>query len=435
VAQNPRQAEPQATQFNTRKTIEHDQAGATFEHAFSAQHRLQASGWIGTRFVEQFLAFQGSTPATTSGGVVNLDREFGGAALRFFSDFPLGGRPLRLSLGAEYERMAERRRGYENLNGVAGALRRDEDDTVQSTGAYAQAEWKFAERWSAHFGLRATQVQFESVDYYIVPGNPNDSGAKDYSATTPVAGLLYRLDPATSLYANFGRGFETPTFAELSYRNLPATGLNLALEAAESRHVEIGAKLVRAGAWRGNAALFDIETENEIVTDQSSGGRTTFRNAGRTERRGLELAAESLAAGPWEARAAYTYLDAVFADAFNLVAAGNMLPGVPKHQFYAEGAWRYAPAGLRVAAEFLYRSEVAVNDVNSEFAPSYGVLNLVVGFEQRGSRWRLNEFLRIDNVGDRAYIGSVVVNDANGRFYEPAPERNFLLGMQASLQL
>jgi iron complex outermembrane receptor protein len=433
VAQNPRQAVPQATQFDTRKTIEHDQAGATFEHAFNAQNRLQVSGWAGTRFVEQFLAFQGSTPATTSGGVVNLDREFGGGALRYFSDVQLAGRPLRLSLGAEYERMAERRRGYENLNGVAGALKRDEDDTVSSTGAYAQAEWKFAERWSAHLGVRATQVSFESVDYFIAPGNPDDSGTKDYSATTPVAGLLFRLDPATSLYANFGRGFETPTFAELAYQNT-GSGLNLALQAAESRHFEVGAKVVRDGAWRANVALFDIETENEIVTDQSSGGRTTFRNAGRTQRRGLELAAESLIAGPLDARAAYTYLDAVFEDGFGTIAAGNMLPGVPKHQFYAEGAWRYAPAGLRVAAEYLYRSEVAVNDVNSQFAPSYGIVNVIFGLEQKGARWRLSEFLRIDNVGDRAYIGSVVVNDANFRYYEPAPPRTSMLGVQASLR-
>jgi iron complex outermembrane receptor protein len=266
-----------------------------------------------------------------------------------------------------------------------------------------------------------------------VPGNPDDSGTKDYSATTPVAGLLFRLDPATSLYANFGRGFETPTFAELAYQNT-GSGLNLALQAAESRHFEIGAKRVRAGAYRANVALFDIETENEIVTDQSSGGRTTFRNAGRTQRRGLELAAESLLAGPVELRGAYTYLDAVFEDGFGAIAPGNMLPGVPKHQFYMEGAWRHAPAGLRIAAEFLYRSEVAVNDTNSQFAASYGVVNLVFGLEQRGARWRLSEFLRVDNAGDRAYVGSVVVNDANGRYFEPAPQRSILVGLQASLQ-
>ena len=363
VAQDPRQATPQAIQFNTRKTIEHDQAGATFEHAFSAQHRLQASGWFGTRFVEQYLAIPLAFQAapTSSGGVVNLDREFGGGALRLFSELTLAGKPLRLSVGVEYERMDERRRGYINDLGVQGALKRDEDDTVSSTGAYAQAEWKFAERWSGHLGVRATEVSFESTDYYVLAGNPDDSGARDYRATTPVAGLVFRLDPATSLYANVGRGFETPTFAELAYQNT-GSGLNLALEAAESRHVEIGAKRVRPGAYRASVALFDIETENEIVTDQSSGGRTTFRNAGRTQRRGVEVAAESLRPGPLELRVAYTYLDAAFEDGFGTIAAGNMLPGVPKHQFYAEGAWRYAPAGLRVAAEFLYRSEVAVNE-------------------------------------------------------------------------
>jgi iron complex outermembrane receptor protein len=341
--------------------------------------------------------------------------------------------------------MDERRRGYINNLGVQGALKRDEDNVVDSTGVYAQGEWLFAEQWSAHLGVRSTQVSFKSTDHFITasPLNGDDSGAKDYSATTPVAGLLYRLDKVTSLYANYGRGFETPTFVELAYQNTGA-GLNLGLEAAESRHFEVGAKMVREGAWRGNVAVFDIRTENEIVTDQSSGGRTTYRNAGRTQRRGLEIAAESLRQGPVELRAAYTYLDAVFADGFATVtgtpavpatvAAGNMLPGVPKNQFYAEAAWRYAPAGLRVAGEFLYRSKVAVNDINSEFAGDYGVLNAIIGFEQRGARWRLSEFLRIDNVGDRAYIGSVVVNDANGRYYEPAPQRSMMFGLQASLQ-
>jgi iron complex outermembrane receptor protein len=367
--------------------------------------------------------------------VVNLDRGFGGAALRVFSDAQLGGKALRLSAGVEYERMDERRRGYINDLGVQGALKRDEDNVVSSTGVFAQAEWKFAERWSGHLGVRSTRVAFESTDYYIVPSNPDDSGSKDYSATTPVAGIVYRLDAASSLYANVGRGFETPTFVELAYRNAPATGLNFALEPSRSRHFEAGYKMVKAGLARVGVALFDVETSDEIVTDVSSGGRTTFRNAGRTQRRGVELGAETLLAGPFETRAAYTLLDAEFSDAFGAVAAGNMLPGVPKSQFYAEAAWRHPPTGLRAAAELLYRDRVAVNDINSEFADAFTVVNLVFGFQQQGAKWRLSEFLRVDNVGDRNYVGSVVANDANSRFYEPAPQRSYLLGIQASLQI
>jgi iron complex outermembrane recepter protein len=433
VAQDPRQADPAALQFDTRKSIQHEQAGANLEHRLSGGDRLQATVHAGSRDVEQYLGFAGTAPLS-SGGVVNLDREFGGTALRWSGERTWAGRPLRLQAGAEYERMAERRRGYVNDDGVAGALKRDEDNVVESTGLYAQGEWRFAERWSAHAGVRSTRVEFESTDDYIAGTNPDDSGAVDYSATSPVAGVLFRLDPQTSLYANYGRGFETPTFVELAYRNA-GTGLNFDLVPSRSRHVEVGAKVVRPGLGRLNAAVFDIETRDEIVPEPSVQiGRNVFRNAGRTQRRGLEVGAESLWAGSFELRGAYTWIDATFEDDFDPAIAGNMLPGVPKEQFYAEGNWRYAPWGLRVGLELLHRSKVPVNDENSEFAASFTVANAVIGFEQRGRGWRLTEFLRVDNVGDEAYVGSVIVNGAGDRFYEPAPRRNVLLGAQAVLR-
>jgi len=435
VAQNPRQATPQATTFNTRKSVTHEQIGATLEHALSGFTQLQASAWWGTREVEQFLAIPlaAQSAPTHSGGVVSLDRGFGGGALRLSRDAPLGGRNLRLSVGVEYERMAERRRGFENNNGTAGALKRDEDDVVASTDLYAQAEWKFAERWSAHAGLRASRVEFEATDFFVVGANPDDSGAKNYRASTPVAGVVFRLDPQTSLYANLGRGFETPTFVELAYRNA-GTGFNFALQPSRSRHAEVGVKAVQPGLARVSAAVFDVETRDEIVTDQSSGGRTTFRNAGRTQRRGLELGAETLLAGPFEARAAYTRIEAEFREDFGTAAAGNRLPGVPESQLYGELAWRHAESGFRAALEVLHRSSVAVNDTNTEFAGAYTVASMVFGLRQQGERWRVTEFLRVDNVVDRTYVGSVVVNDGNARFYEPAPRRSLLLGVQARLQ-
>jgi len=434
AAADPRQVDPAALAFNTRKSIDHDQVGVTLAHRIERDLRLQAAAWGGTRDVRQYLAFAG-TGALSSGGVVDLARAFGGAALRLDRDAELGGRSLRVSVGLEYERMDERRRGYENLGGVAGALKRDEDDVVSSTGVFAQGEWRFAERWSAHAGVRATRVAFESADAYVVGANPDDSGAKDYHATTPVAGLLVRLDPRSSLYANYGRGFETPTFAELAYRNA-GTGLNLDLEPARSRHVEAGYKAVRPGRGRLNLALFDILTRDEIVPEVSlQPGRSVFRNAGRTRRRGLEASAESLWSGPFEARAAYTYLDATFEEDFGASSAGKMLPGVPREQLYAEGAWRYAPWGLRLGVEALHRTRVAVDDANTEFAAKFTVFNAVVGFEQVGAGWQVSEFLRVDNLGDQAYVGSVIVNDGSGRYYEPAPRRTVLLGVQASLRI
>jgi iron complex outermembrane receptor protein len=427
---NPRQAVAQAFTFNTRKTVYHDQAGVNLGHRLDGRQRLEATVYGGERWVEQYLGFAGAAPpATTSGGVVQLDRQFGGGALRYFVDFDA----VRLSAGVEHERMDERRKGFVNLDGVAGELRRDEDDKVDSTDVYLQGDWRFAERWSAHAGVRHSKVKFRAEDFFIVPGNPDDSGQRDYSATTPVAGLLYRVTKSFSLYGNVGRGFETPTFAELAHRNT-GSGLNFELEAAKSRHAEVGAKAVLGGAARVNVAVFDIETKNEIVVDAASGGRTTFKNAGRTERRGFELAAETLAGGPWEAQLAFTYLDATFAETFTAgsatIPAGNQIPGVPERQFYVQG--RYRTGRFYTGAEALWRSSVPVNDANSEFADAFTVVNLFAGLIQEYGRLRLTEFVRIDNVGDRNYAGSVIVNEANGRFYEPSPRRNMSIGVQAS---
>jgi iron complex outermembrane receptor protein len=437
VDENPRQATPQAIQFNTRKTVYQEQLGATLEHRLSRDSSVQGTVYGGSRWVEQYLGFAGTAPPpTTSGGVVQLDRGYGGAALRFstvWSDW-------RFSVGAEHERMAERRKGFVNNNGVQGELRRDEDDEVLSTDLYAQAEWRFAERWSTHAGLRTSRVEFESEDHFIAPGNPDDSGTRKYSQTTPVAGLLFRYSKNTSVYGSFGEGFETPTFAELAHQNQPASGLNFALDAARSRHLELGAKTIFPQVARVNAAIFGIETRDEIVVDVNQGGRTTFKNAGRTERFGFELAAQSAMPGPFGYQLAYTYLDATYKEDFSsrvgvntvTIPAGNALPGVPKNQAY--GQLSYRQQRFYTYLEALYRSKVPVNDANSEFADAYSVFNLVGGLVQQGPRWRISEYVRMDNLTNRNYVGSVIVNEGNSRFYEPSPRRSMSGGIQASLQ-
>jgi iron complex outermembrane receptor protein len=440
VEANPRQATSVATQFNTRKTIYQEQLGATLAHRLGGDSRIEGTVYGGNRWVEQYLAVPLAAQAvnTSSGGVVQLDRQYAGGALRFFT-----GDVVRFSIGAEYELMDERRRGFINNLGVPGALKRDEDDEVTSTGLYAQAEWRFAERWSLHGGVRTSRVEFKSTDYFIVPGtpaNPNDSGTRDYSATTPLAGLLFRSTKNVSFYGNIGEGFETPTFAELAHQNPPASGLNLALDASSSQHAEAGVKAIFPGTARVNAALFGIETKDEIVVDTASGGRTTFKNAGRTERKGFELAAETLSRGALNAQFAYTWLEATFKDSFttgsgataSTIPAGNLLPGMPKSQAYAR--LHYGERRFYGYLEGLYRSRVPVNDANSEFADAYTVFNLVVGLVQQGTGWRVSEYVRLDNITDRDYVGSVIVNDANGRFYEPSPRRNMGVGIQAVLQ-
>ena len=428
---NPRQVIPGVLAFDARKTVFHEQAGLTLAHRLGGGARLEAMGYFGQRWQEQFLAFGGN-------GVVNIDRDFGGAALRYSQPISAAA---NLSVGVELDRMEDRRRGFDNVSGARGALTRNEINLASSTGLYAQGEWKLSERWTAHAGVRRTQVNFENRDEFL--SNGDSSGEKDYSATTPSAGLVYKINKATSVYASIGRGFETPTFLEIANRPGGAQGLNFDLAASTSRHAEAGVKTSAPGWLRLNAALFSVTTQNEIVVDQNVGGRATFKNVGRTKRRGVELAAETIGTGPWEARAAYTHLSATFADPYTTqvlnaggqvaVPAGSMIPGVPESVLYAELRYRREPFVAQL--EGLRKSRVAVNDPNTDFAAAHTVFNAMAGLVQQGTKWRFMEFVRIDNLGDRNYAGSVIVNEGNARYFEPSPRRSVFVGLQASLQL
>jgi iron complex outermembrane receptor protein len=292
--------------------------------------------------------------------------------------------------------------------------------------------------------VRRSSVRFDSRDHFIAPGNPDDSGAVEFAKTTPVAGIVFKFSPTVNLYGNLGKGFETPTFAELAYRPGGATGLNFALKPANSLHREIGIKSLLGAASRLNLALFRIDVTDEIVVDTNSGGRSTFKNASRTKREGLELAWDSRFAHGFEAALAYTLLDARFTQPFTSVIstpsipvtvnAGSRIPGVPPQNLYGELVWRHAPAGFHTGIEVRHSGKIYVNDPNTESAGAYTVWNLRAGFEQRGNNWRVSEFARINNLTDRGYIGSVIVAEANNRFYEPAPGRNYLVGISAELK-
>jgi iron complex outermembrane receptor protein len=433
---DPRQADPAALLFDTRKSVRQAQLGVVHEVAVGRDDALQVRVHAGTRDVLQFLAQPGDGPLA-SGGVVDLDRRYGGAGVRWTRTVR-GERPLVLSVGAERDALDERRRGHVNERGVQGALRRDEDDRVASTDGYALAEWRFAPAWSAAAGVRASRVAFESRDDYVTAANPDDSGSVAYSRTLPVAGIVFEPAPQWRLYASAGGGFETPTFTELAYRPGGEPGLNFALRPALSRHAELGAKARLGDGVRLAVALFRIDTRDEIVVDSSAGGRTTFRNASRTRRDGLELSASGSLGAGFEGAVAYTRLDARFTQGFVSgsppvpVPAGSRLPGVPGSTLYAELVWRHAASGFHAGAELQASGRVFVNDANTDAAAGWAVAGLRAGIERTLGAWRLSAFARVDNVGDHRYAGSVIVAEARGRWFEPAPGRTWLVGATAT---
>ena len=447
-----RQVNPLALQFDTRKDVEQTQGGLRVIHKLNAQQAVELVVYTGERAVRQFQAIPVATqaPATNPGGVIDFDRNYFGVDARFVQSGDWGN----VAVGVSSDVLNENRRGYQNfigtgvnaLVGVLGALRRDETNKLTSADGYVQGEWRVLPSASIHAGVRASSVKLTSNDKYIVTGNGNDSGNTRYSATLPTLGASFRVMPALTLYASAGRGTETPTLNELAYRppgSTPATGLNLSLLPAKSDSIEVGAKWRRDGV-AAEVALFDTKTKDEIVVVSNSGGRSAFANAGRTQRRGVELStrAQLLPGLQWELAA--NTLEARYRDAFKtcgappclapavIVAAGNRLPGVPDRAAWTELKWTH-PSGVYAAAEVKYQGRIFANDVGTEWAKAFTLLGARIGVQQqwRGAKWSV--FVRGDNLSGRTYAGTVIVNEANRRYYEPAAGRTWLAGASVAI--
>ena len=186
-------------------------------------------------------------------------------------------------------------------------------------------------------------------------------------------------------------------------------------------------------------ALFGIATRDEIVVDTNSGGRSTFKNVGKTSRSGLEFSHVGQLGESLSTTISLTLLKARFDSEFTSVAgttpvgvlAGNRLPGTPERNIYAELAWTPSGAwgGFNGGAEVVHTGKMYVNDANTDAAAASTVLNLRAGFRQVIGKWQFSQLLRLDNATDRYYAGSVIVNEGNSRFFEPAMQRNAMLSL------
>jgi len=430
-----------------RKDVHQEQLGTVIDHRLNENTDLSGRLYIGSRKLDSALSVpvsaQGSP--TSSGGIVAFDRTYGGGAGQIAHRVPLGeGRQLKLTAGVEVEAFSEDRQGYVNTLGERGEIKRDEKNKVHTEDFYAQAAYDITSQWTVTAGARHSKVKFKSKDHYIAAGNPDDSGKLDFSATNPVLGVAWKVTPTLNTYANIGRGFETPTFNELSYRPGGQTGLNTDLSASRSRHAEIGAKWKYASRQRLDVALFDIRTKDELVVDTNTGGRSTFKNAGHTSRRGIELSHVGYITDALRSTVSLSAMRARFDDPFISgagatpnVFSGNHLPGTPERNLFAELVWSPANAwaGFSGGAEVVHTAKLYVNDTNTDSTSSSTVFNLRASFKQKFGGWEFSEMIRVDNVTDRYYAGSVIVNEGNSRFFERALPRNWTAGITAKYAL
>lgn len=392
---NPRQS-PRGDQYNTRKNTRQTQAGLRYERQLSAQDDLSVMMYAGERETTQFQSIPRAPQLKPShaGGVIDLTRHYQGIDTRLTHRGELLV-PVTLTAGLDYENMSERRKGYENfvmVNGAPqygeqGALRRNERNLMWNVDPYLQTQWQLTDKLSLDAGVRYSSVWFDSNDYYITPGNGDDSGDASYHKWLPAGSLKYALTDAWNVYLSAGRGFETPTINELSYRSDNQSGLNFGLKPSTNDTVEIGSK-TRIGNGLFTAALFQTNTDNEIVVDSSSGGRTSYKNAGKTRRQGMELGLDQQFGESWRLKAAWTWLDATYRTNVcdDASCNGNRIPGIARNMGYA--SFGYQPEqGWYAGSDIRYMSDIMANDENTAKAPSWTVVGLTTGYKWTTAGW------------------------------------------------
>ncbi len=435
---------------NSRKTVKQEQVGAVAEHRVNSDLQFQARVYGGTRTNLQYQSF---------GKWVGLDRRFEGLGLQANGKGSvLNGHKVTWVAGMDYDHAQEQRQGGESPSGEKdGLITRNELNEASNRDYFAQANWSLGERYTLTTGVRQSNVTLKSRDDMpFTVFDPDGSGSVKYKATSPVLGFTWHAQENLNLYANYGKGFETPTLAEAAYQRTSANvidpSFNKTLLASRSKHLEIGSKWLATPSTRIDAAWFQIDTSNEIVAALSSNGKTAYDNAAQTKRDGFELAIRNQHTSNWRSQASASVINATYqaGSASYSPPNGNSLPAIPKQQLFASVQWSekgFAQAGqkpktgLEAGLDVVHRSSMWANDANTAtsanyaLAPSHTLLNARVRQRYQVGPARVEAFLGIDNLTDKDTIGSVIINQSSKQYFEPGLPRSWVIGVQSQIPL
>ena len=422
-----------AAVLNSRLYRINSYGGIIVDHNLSEKDSLRLMAYSGERSNLQYL---------TTGAAAEIKRETEGFDFRWTRKDLFLNKPLNFTAGLAYDSMEDIRSRYSyTAPGVYSPLgtnssNRREKQTAFNVDQYLQASYEPTDRLLVIAGLRNSRVSIKNNDLFLTDG-VDSTGQVTYSNTSPVGGVTFKVTPTLNVYANYGRGFETPTFAETTYSSTSGAGPNLSMVPSKSKNYEIGLKTFITSNTRVNVALFKVDTKNEIVVTANSGAQNVYDSVANTERKGIEFSLDSRLPYNFNYYQTYTYLDSEFKNSFTntvggFVAAGNRLSGVYKNTAYTELSWKYPALNFSSAIENIYYGDVHGYDSNAgdRRAEAFSIINLRASVRQSYNNWNFSEFVRADNIFDEKYVGNVRVN--NAATFEPGAPRNYTVGITSS---
>jgi iron complex outermembrane receptor protein len=362
--------------------------------------------------------------------IIGIHRAAGGLRAAYSVTTGTAMRGLTAIVGGESDLQRDDRRNWVNVNGAPGSLALDQRERVRSASPFVQIS-AVAGRATFLGGVRYDQFRFGVQDHLINATNPDDSGIRWMSSTSPTFGMSYAVLPALSLYANRSAGFQTPTTTELANRPSGAGGFNPLLEPERTQSREAGIR-GRARFLSYDVALYDMRIDDELIPFEvaSAPGRQYFRNAGAARHRGLDADATVELARAIRLHASYSFTDARYvtysvpSGTATTSFATNRVPGVAPN-LASMSLQLGNPSSRFLSVEERYRSNIPVNDANTAFAPASLLTNLRGSFALA----RVSLFAGIDNLFGAVYDTSVSVNAFGGRYFDPAAGRTVYAGV------
>ena len=406
VEENREQARPQNESFKTYETVDHIKTGLQWEKQINNKLRWDNYVFYAHR------DFVGRLPFGF-GGFVELKRDYYGlgSALEYQ---PKNNHRIQVRFSLADQK--DHRQRFQNLNGSPGDNTLDQDELFFNTALSFLDEMK----WS--FGLLRLGIRYDLQRL----GTQLESDEVQLNSFNPSIGFTYTQWGKHVMFISYSSSFETPTLNELSANPSGNVGFNPDLSPSKAHNFEWG--------WRYTtpentleATIYAINTQNEILPYELATlpDRDFYRNTGTTSRRGIELFWEHQK-GPWEWVVSYNYAHLKFDNYIlgdqNL--SGKYLPGVPRQQFNTALQYNFSE-GWGSAFQTQYSGNLYADDANQTLVDDY----LLANIRFWKSYDNLSFFGGINNLLDTAYFDNIRINAFGKRYYEPAPMRNFYLGM------
>lgn len=323
------------------------------------------------------------------------------------------------------------------LSNERGDLANTEDSTATLYGAYVQESFKPNEKTLVDLSLRVDRVSFDVDGNEILQYNWGGSaftsantyytgdGAysidEAYTLVSPKLGISYALSDTHSIYSSIASANQAPTDNELKANKTNNKGT---LKKTTSVNYEVGLK-ARDEKYSYDIALYQNDITDE-VTATKDGFLTYYQNAGKTQKRGLELTGtyhlnHELSLGASYAYSYYKFKSFMEEGTYN--RANNYLPYIPQHK-YSIFTSLSLNNGFKARVEAKSSGSYYMDNANTEKYSGYDfVTDMMLGYSKKNHTIQLN----VNNVFDKHYASEVQKDISGVKTYKASAPRSAMI--------